>query len=636
VALEQVAGFPALPVTLGAMENWMKRQARRAAGWIGALVLILAAALAGYQVALRAGLERVREAAAHRLDMVAAGLESDLARFEYLPSLLEMSPAVLALLDAPRDEALRDAVNRYLQGVNATAGAANLYVLDTSGVGLAASDWKDAGTPVGADLSFRPYVKEALARGRGRFYGVGITSKRAGYYLSYALNQDGRTRGVAAVKVDLEEAERAWKNLPGEVLLVDQRGVVMLATRNGWKFRPLAPLAPDVLAEIAVARPYGDAALQPVDWREPVGDGGNPALLSADGVEYLSSMRTLPRTGWRLIALDEAAPARVAALGLSITAALAMAVLLLLATVWWQRQRAIRQRLASQDALQAAHDTLETKVVERTAELLNAVGRLADEVETRKRMEANLRATQSELVHAGKMAALGQMSAGMVHELNQPLGALRTLSDNACVLLDQERVGDVRGNLQRIGHLVDRLGRLTRQLKVFAHKAEPPSESVSLQRVIANARFMVAQRLRESGVEASVQVQYAGLAALADEARLEQVLVNLLGNAIDAMADSPQRLLRVEAGVSPQATDSCTIRVTDTGPGIRADILPRLFEPFVTSKPAGAGLGLGLMISAHIVRELGGSLQARNLEGGGASFTIELKLAPSKETSPIC
>jgi two-component system C4-dicarboxylate transport sensor histidine kinase DctB len=433
--------------------------------------------------------------------------------------------------------------------------------------------------------------------------------------------------------VDLEEAERAWKNLPGEVLLVDERGVVMLSTRHQWKFRPLAPLAPQVLAEIADARPYGDAALQPVDWREPLRDAGDPALVSADGVEYLRSMRTLQRTGWRLLALDEAAPARAAARGLAFTAALAMSVLLLLATLWWQRQRAIRQRLASRDALQAAHDTLEAKVVERTGELLDAVQRLAGEVETRKSMEANLRDTQSELVHAGKMAALGQMSAGMVHELNQPLGALRTLSDNARVLLDQQRLDDARGNLQRIGHLVDRLGRLTHQLKAFAHKAEPPSEAVSLQRVIANARFMVAQRLRECGVETSVDVQYAGLAALADEARLEQVLVNLLGNAIDAMTASPQRRLRVEAGLSPHASGSCVIRVTDTGPGIRADILPRLFEPFVTSKPAGAGLGLGLMISAHIVRELGGSLQARNLEGGGASFTIELKLAPSQETS---
>ncbi len=166
----------------------------RVLGWIAALAIIAAAALAGHEAALRSGLERLRDAAGHRLDMVSAGLESDLARFEYLPSLLEMTPSVFALLDAPTNPALRDEVNRYLQGINAMAGASNLYVLDRSGVGLAASDWKESGTPVGADLSFRPYVKEALANGRGRFYGVGITSKRAGYYLSYALQREGRAR----------------------------------------------------------------------------------------------------------------------------------------------------------------------------------------------------------------------------------------------------------------------------------------------------------------------------------------------------------------------------------------------------------------------------------------------------------
>jgi len=179
---------------------------------------------------------------------------------------------------------------------------------------------------------------------------------------------------------------------------------------------------------------------------------------------------------------------------------------------------------------------------------------------------------------------------------------------------------------------VDRLGRLTYQLKAFAHKASPVRVPVALQQVIANAQFLVSQRLRDNGVELVVQVQPGALAALADEARLEQVLVNLLGNAIDAMAASPLRRLQVQAGVVDPAPDRCLIRVSDTGPGIRADILAHLFEPFITSKPAGTGLGLGLMISAHIVREFGGSLRAHNLDGAGACFEIELPLANPQET----
>jgi len=600
-------------------------------GWGVALALIAAAAWIGHAIAARSGLERLREAAQHRLDVVAAGLDNELARFEYLPSLLEMSPNVVKLLDAPANPQLRAEVNRYLRGVNATAGADMLYVLDRSGTAVAAADWDQPGTPVGQDLSFRPYVQDALTHGRGRFYGVGITSGRPGYYLSFALPRgQGQQRGVAAVKVSLEEAERAWSKLPGNVLVADERGVIILSSRADWKFRPMAALAPQVLADISRTRPYGNADLAPLDWRVGERLSADAELVSIGSTAYLASARALSQARWRLMLLDEVAPVRAGARNLAITAALATAVLLLLAITLWQRQRAMRQQLASRAALQAAHDGLESKVVARTDELRSANALLADEVEARKAIESDLRATQNELVHAGKMAAFGQMSAGMVHELNQPLAAMRTLSDNACVLLDQDRLGDVRGNLQRIAYLVDRLGRLTYQLKAFAHKADAPHVPVPVRQIIANAQFLVSHRLREHGVELEVQVQPPTLAALADEARLEQVLVNLLGNAIDAMDASPARCLRVAATV---ADARCVITISDTGPGIRADILPRLFEPFTTTKPAGAGLGLGLMISAHIVREFGGSLRASNLEAGGARFEIELAHAATTEES---
>ncbi|WP_238136970.1 sensor histidine kinase [Variovorax sp. JS1663] len=609
----------------------MKAVVRRALGWLVALAIIGAAALAGHAVAMRSGLERLREAAQHRLDMVAAGLEADLARFDYLPSLLEVTPTVFALLDRPDNAELRDQTNRYLERINATAGASNLYMIDAAGVCLAASDWNDPGTPVGTDLSFRPYVKDALARGRGRFYGVGFTSRRAGYYLSYALFGQGR-RGVAAVKVDLETTEAAWRKLPGEVLVLDERGVVILSSREEWKFRPLAPLGPEALADIAGTRPYGVASLTPLDWRETAHPAGAAAAIRLEGAQYLGMTRSLEPAGWRVVALDDTAPVRASARNLALMAALGAMVLLLVATVLTQRQRALRAKLASRAALQAAHDSLESKVVLRTAELRSAVAMLGEEVEARKGIEADLRATQGELVHAGKMAALGQMSAGMVHELNQPLGALRTLSDNACVLLEHDRFDDVKGNLQRIGHLVDRLGRLTYQLKAFAYKNTLARVRVDLQQSIANAQLLVSERLREKGVELVVHVEPEGLCAWAEEARLEQVLVNLMGNAVDAMAASSLRRLRIEAGAHPVAEHRCQIQVCDTGPGIRADILPRLFDPFVTSKPAGAGLGLGLMISAHIVRELGGSLRAANIGGSGACFTIELPMVAAQET----
>jgi len=573
--------------------------------WCGALALVAAAAFAGHHFAMQNGLARLRDAADHRLDMLATGLDADLARFEYLPALLEMTPIVPALLGTPSDAPLRDAVNRYLDGVNATAGAEMLYVLDAAGTSLAASDWDRPGTTVGQDLSFRPYVIDALGQGRGRFYGVGITSRKPGYYLSYALRRDQPTRGVVAVKVNLEEAERAWRKLPGDVALIDQRGVVILATREDLKFRPMLPLDALQRAEVLRSRPYGEAGLQPLQWTLKEALARDVQVIALDGVDQLASTRSLRGAPWQLMALDDLAPVRVGARNAAITASLAMAVLLLIAVTLWQRRRAVRQKLANQAALQAAHDTLESTVVARTAQL---------------------RAAQGELVHAGKMAALGQMSAGVVHELNQPLTAMRTLSESAGILLDKNRFDDVRGNLQRIRGMVDRLARLTSQLKTFAHKSELPLAAVPMARAVADAQVIVAETTKKNGVAIEVDVQPAALSVMAEEAALGSVLVNLMRNAIDAMQASPasRRTLRLEA--RPQE-GRVILRVSDTGPGIPPDILPRLFEPFVTSKPAGTGLGLGLVISAQLVRAMDGTLRAANLPEGGACFVADLPAA---------
>lgn len=599
---------------MAALHN--RRMSKPLLRWLAPLLaaaLIGAAAWLAALAARGAGLERAHEAAGHRLDVLAAEVDGQIARFDYLPSLLELNPAVFDLLEHPQDPALVAEVNRLLVGVNATAGAEMLYVLDKAGTARAAADWDRPGTPVGEDLSYRPYVQQALAQGRGRFYGLGVTSKRAGYYLSFALARNGRAIGVAAVKIGFAELEQAWGRLPGEVLVADARGVVILSSREDWKFHPLAPLPAELRAELTKGRPYGDADLAPLAWRVTRRLDGAAQAIELDGRRYLADARALPRADWQLLVLEDLLPVEQAERNAALTGGLAMAVLLLIGVVGWQRRR-------GRAALQAAYAGLETKVVERTAELSDANRALAEQIDARRSIEA-------ELVHAGKLAALGQLSAGLVHELNQPLAALRTLSDNACVMLERapqepRRLDGVRGNLERIAHLVDRLAKLTGQLKTFAHKAPVEAMPVDVAAAVAAAQEIVSPRLREHGVELVVEVR--GAKVLADAARLEQVLVNLMGNAVDAMAGAPRRRLAVSA---ERDGERCLIHVDDSGPGIRDDMLPRLFEPFATSKPAGAGLGLGLMISQRIVDDFGGALRAANREGGGARFTIELRSA---------
>jgi two-component system, NtrC family, C4-dicarboxylate transport sensor histidine kinase DctB len=573
---------------------------------VAALALVVAASWLGYAVAFQRGLDHLHAAAQQRLAVEAARLDGYLSRFEYLPSLLETSPNVFRLLGTPGDPALQQTVSLYLKSINLLAGADNLYVLGVSGEALAAADFEQPGTPVGRNLSYRPYMSEALASGRGAFFGVGITSARAGYYLSYALKDGGTTRGVAAVKVNLDSFERDWRNIESGVLLVDERQVAILATRDEWRLRPIEPLSPQLRDDISRSRPYGNSDLKPLGWTYGARfEGGAARIITESGAAYTLSERPVNRGSWRLVLLDDEAPTRQTAVIIGAMSGLAAMVTLLALGLVEQRRREIKQRLASQVALQAANDMLESRVQERTAEL---------------------RAAQDDLVHAGKLAALGQMSAGIVHELNQPLAALQTAADNAILLVDRGSIGDARGNLFRIGELIRRLGRLTGQLRVFAYKSNSPLDTVSVEHAVAESLKIVAARVKEVGVDVVMDVD-ANLNVVADQTRLEQLLCNIVGNALDAVESVERKSILIRATKEEGPTARCRIAISNSGPAIASDVLQRMFEPFVTTKPAGKGLGLGLMLSNHIARSFGGELRARNLVPCGAEFVVLLPLA---------
>ncbi|WP_249158088.1 sensor histidine kinase [Bradyrhizobium jicamae] len=570
-----------------------------------ALALVAGASWLGYTLALQRGLDHLHVAAQQRLAVEAVRLDGYLSRFEYLPSLLETSPNVFRLLGAPDDPALQRTVSLYLKSINLLAGADNLYVLGVSGATLAAADFDQPGTPFGENLSYRPYVSEALASGRGAFFGVGITTARAGYYLSYALKDTGATKGIATVKVNLDSFERAWRDSDNDILLVDERQVTILASRDAWRYRPMAPLSQQTRDDIARSKPYGNHDLAPLGWKLVAQSEGGAARITENGTAYTVSELSINRGLWKLVFLHDEAPVRQTALIIGVISGLAAIVALLAFGLIEQRRREIKQRLDNQAALQSANDMLETRVQERTQEL---------------------QAAQDELVHAGKLAALGQMSAGIVHELNQPLAALQTAADNAILLVDRGSIGDARGNLTRIGELVRRLGRLTSQLRVFAYKSSRPLDAVSVEQAVAESLKILAGRVKEGGVAVTTDLD-AGLSVIADQTRLEQLLCNIVANALDAVESAERKSILIQATQEGGQTARCRIAISNSGPSIASDVLQRMFEPFVTTKPAGKGLGLGLMLSNHIARSFGGELHARNLAPGGAEFVVLLPLA---------
>ena len=603
--VNNIKGRPEISSVTPGSTRWLVRG-------VIAVALVAAASWLGYAVAFQRGLDHLRAAAQQRLAVEAARLDGHLSRFEYLPSLLETSPSVFRLLGSPSDAALRQSVSQYLKSINLLAGADNLYVLGVSGETLAAADFDQPGTPFGENLSYRPYVSEALSKGRGAFFGVGITSARAGYYLSYALKEGGETKGVATVKVNLDSFERGWRDIDSDILLLDDRQVAILSSRDTWRFRPMEPLSLQMRDEISRSKPYGNHELTPLGWTFAAQFSDGSARVTADNrTAYTVSERTINHGLWKLVLLDDEAPIRQTAFIIGAMSGLASIVALLAAGLVEQRRRAIKQRLANQAALQAANDMLEIRVQERTAEL---------------------RATQDELVHAGKLAALGQMSAGMVHELNQPLAALQTAADNAILLVDRGSIGDARGNLTRIGELIRRLGRLTGQLRVFAYKSSSPLDVVSIEQAVAESLKIVAARVKEGGVDVSTDID-ASLCVVADQTQLEQLLCNIVANALDAVESVEQKSILIRATGEGGQTARCRIAISNSGPAIACDVLQRMFEPFVTTKPAGKGLGLGLMLSNHIARSFGGELRARNLMPSGAEFVVILPLAGTSEAT---
>ncbi|KWT78636.1 MULTISPECIES: ATP-binding protein [unclassified Variovorax] len=599
--------------------------------------LVAAAGALAYLAAERAGIRSLQQGTLHRLDIYATGLRSELSRYEYLPQVLSLSPDVLDLLRSPGDNDLRRDANVYLETVNVHAQASASYVMDEAGLTLAASNWSQPGSFVHMNFSYRPYFRDAMGGVPGRFYGIGTVSREAGYYFSFPVSAEGRRLGVATVKVGLDKLDAPWANSADKVLAIDRNGVVVLSSVAAWKFRTLRPLSTQTLQQLAQTRQYTEAGtLTPLAVREhrpwsggaatvvQIGADGPGGKSAAErfGSDLLLDSRAVDGTDWKLIMLSDMGPVHAFARTAAVVTMFALVFLMLLVMFFQQRRRIAHHRLAAREALQRAYDELEHKVQLRTEALSDANQHLQTEVAERKRAEEILKTTLEDLVQTGKMAVLGQMSAGITHELNQPLAALRTLSANAVVFLQRGQGEQVDLNLRTICQLTDRMGQITAQLKKFARRSGVELQPVPLADVIADAVFLLGQRIREEHIQLEQKIE-PGLCALCEGNRLEQVLVNLLVNAFDATAaGGPPRRVRIVARRTPEGL---ALEVHDNGQGIAPEVMPRLFEPFFTTKEQGRGLGLGLAISAGIVRDFGGMLRSDRSKLGGATFIVTLR-----------
>lgn len=533
-------------------------------------------------------------AAQQQARSAASRLAGELQKFRLLPLVLIEYPEAHTVL-AGGDAAAVRRMNSKLELLADRTDAAVIYLIDRDGRTIAASNWRTPQSFVGQNYGFRPYFRDAMAKGGAELFALGTVSGRPGLYIARRVEENGRTLGVIVVKVEFDRLESEWARQPLTTFVTDDHGVVIITSRPDWRFRTLAPIDEKTRAAIRAALQFGNLPLTPLP---PAREG---KTWTGGDVRYREAAVTIPMPGARLHAFQPLAPAEASANATARTAIL-IAFILLAALLTWVFRAREKQRLQEE-----ARRMLEVEVAARTADLVEANRRF--------------RSAREELAQASRLGTIGQITAGVAHEINQPVAAIRGFAENAGIFLDRGEAGRARENLGTIVSLTERIGAIVTELRTFARRSTPALGPVEIAVVIDGALLLVGDRIRERGVAIEREGAVVGLRCVADRVRLEQILVNLIQNALDALGGGAGPCIRI----SVEAGDEVEITVADNGPGIAPEVADNLFTPFVTGKADGLGLGLG--IARDIAREFGGALDLVPSPLGGAAFRLTVRRA---------
>lgn len=597
--------FGATPLLITHTNDVPVGPAPRRAVLISALLaagLWLAVVWGAYTWFHRAALQTAAQQTTATLQLQVRDLLGSVEKFEHLPYLVGAERSLSALLQSPQDSGLTDQANRYLAFAQQRSDVAAIYLIDPQGKTLAASNWATSSSFVGKNYGFRPYFQSAIRGETGFFYGVGVTTGEPGAFIGAPLYAGQAVVGVVAIKIDLAAFEGKWREAGQNIAIADTHGVIFLTTEPAWRYRSLRPLPPPALQLLRRTQQYGDIDPSALARTETsTSRDGMPRLTREDDRSVFVQSQAMGKLGWEMLYFsDPAIPHRQALLAAEL-AGMALALVMLGAALVWQYRRRLHERLASQRQLAQIVSELDQRIAERTT---------------------HLTAANDVAVQTGKLAALGQMAASISHEISQPLAALHTLAGNASAFLARNDARSASSNLQLIAELCTRMGSIIGELKTFARKESGRLGMAPLQQVMTSSLMLIDPLRKATGTR--IKVPPTDLGVWGDTIRLEQVMVNLLRNGIDAMEHQPERL--IEIGFSATAS-LIVITIRDHGPGLNEDVMEHLFEPFFTTKPSGKGLGLGLSLSHAIVLEMGGTIRAENAHPG-ARFELTLPRTP--------
>ena len=524
-----------------------------------AIVLLTGLVLSVDRVMYARALAQEKAVARDDAAILAAGLRSELDKVSLLPITLAGDLQVRELLAGDASQTRQ--LDTRLENLASRSGTAAIYVMDKDGVTLAASNWNQPTSFVGSDYAFRSYFRQALNAGTATEFALGTVSRKPGLYIAHRAGSSTSPLGVVAVKIEFDALEASWRKTTDGVYVTDATGVVLLATDAGWRFRLTGESLARARDAVQDEQRFGLARLKPMALAKP--RVGERATVEAP---LFDTLQPISPDGWTLHLLVDPGPRAAAAIAsgrLAVALALASTIALAFALFFVQRRR---------QALQEEMIALRTRTL------------------------------RDQLSQANRLATLGQISAGVGHEIAQPVAAMRVFAENGEKLIARGRAEEASANFREIVGLADRLGLITGELRRFSRRQPGPRRLVRIGEIVDGALLLLRDRIVSMGV--ALQMPPADdldIAVAAEHVRLEQVLVNLLQNALDAVGEAGAvtiEVIRNEADVR--------VRLCDSGPGIGADEIAQLFQPFATTKPDG--LGLGLVISRDIMRDLGGDL----------------------------
>lgn len=563
---------------------------------LGIVAILIAILLASYAATFWYFKTVEIDRAKDRMTLYQSTVSAELERFQHVPYMLARDTFVIASAEGSG----RELLSKRLAETADQARLDAIYLMDMNGLTVAASNWDAELTFLGQNYGFRPYFQNAAKGERGEFFAIGATTSRPGYFIAEPVRSvAGDIIGVIAIKLDLNNLSNAWSNSGELAFVTNQDGIVVLASNPDWRYRAIEPLSGDKRNTILAARQFGTQPLTELDWHDAGED-----VINLDNQTYLHVATPLVRSDWQLHYLADIA--RVTERTTVLVASLAAIFLLVLAIAIFQRSQRIKQALQDSQADRRALRKVNTK--------------LEQEVDDRRKAERRLTKAQTELARTSRLAALGHLSASVTHELGQPISAMRNYITAAEMNPDRDQ-SDV---IKRLGQIATRMESITKQLKFFANRGEQAVESVDLRRLVDGTEILFGPDFKSEDIEVSKEMPETPVLVKGNRLRLEQVLVNLVRNSLDALTDTTERKIWISIS---ETNDTAKICIEDNGQGLLGQTDEQIFEPFHTTRASGQGMGLGLAISSAIVKEHDGTLKSRNREGGGARFVIELPIS---------